>query len=99
VSLVLAAFIVAFVAGYLVRWDDQRTRAAEIAILRLLAKRREAYGLDLVDASAGVLGRGTIYVHLEERGLVRSRVETVPLKPGVVYGRRLYSISHPELAP
>ena len=65
-------------------------------ILRLLHERGESYGLDLIKASDGVLERGGIYVllaDLEARGLVRSRYVDEPLKPGVVYRRRLYSLA------
>lgn len=47
--------------------------AAEATILRLLAERGPLYGQELVDASDGALGRGTVYVWatgLEDRGLI-----------------------------
>jgi DNA-binding PadR family transcriptional regulator len=62
-----------------------RLPRSESAILTLLAARGACYGLELVDASRGLLKRGGIYVTLgrmEEKGLVTS-------KPGEG-GRRLY---------
>lgn len=44
----------------------------------LLATGRELFGLEMVEASAGLLKRGTIYVTLqrmEEKGLIESRQE------------------------
>lgn len=61
-------------------------------ILELLSERGERYGLELVEASAGRLKRGTVYVTLnrmEEKGLVSSRLEpTDGKRPGIP--RRLY---------
>jgi len=61
-------------------------------VLRLLVQ-GEMYGLQLVDASAGQLKRGTVYVTLgrmEQRGLVVSRQE--PRHPGAIgLPRRLYA--------
>lgn len=62
-----------------------RLAKSESVILTLLAARRGAYGLELVDASRGRLKRGGIYVTLgrmEEKGLVASRAGES--------GRRLY---------
>jgi DNA-binding PadR family transcriptional regulator len=50
----------------------------EALILDLLAEAGETYGLGLVEASRGGLGRGTVYVTLgrmEEKGYVVSRQE------------------------
>jgi DNA-binding transcriptional ArsR family regulator len=61
---------------------DEPFEQKRLLILRLLAKRVEAYGLELVEASEGEIGRGTIYVYLdslEEEGLIRSF--EVPLPP------------------
>jgi len=62
-----------------------RLAKSESVILTLLAARRDAYGLELVEASRGKLKRGGIYVTLgrmEEKGLVSSRASDS--------GRRLY---------
>jgi len=62
-----------------------RLAKSESVILTLLAARRDAYGLELVEASRGKLKRGGIYVTLgrmEEKGLVSSRAGDS--------GRRLY---------
>lgn len=71
------------------RWFN-RPPKAELCILNMLAQAREPmYGLDMIQASAGVLKRGTIYVwlaRLEERGLISSSV------PGIE-GRRKYRIT------
>jgi DNA-binding PadR family transcriptional regulator len=63
------------------------------AILEILRSepRREWYGLEMIKASGGRLGRGTVYVflhRLEEEGLVTSRPE--PESDTSVLGRRLY---------
>lgn len=58
----------------------------------LLTVSRELYGLEMVEASAGLLKRGTIYVTLqrmEEKGLVESRKEARP-EPEIGIPRRLY---------
>ena len=50
-------------------------------MLELLSTGREAYGLELVEASAGELKRGTVYVTLgrmEEKGLVAAREDPAP---------------------
>ena len=65
----------------------------ELLILSLLADGEERYGLQLVDASAGALKRGTIYVTLgrmEEKGYVASRQEEPPPGAGGM-PRRLYA--------
>ena len=62
-----------------------RLAKSESVILTLLAARRDAYGLELVEASRGKLKRGGIYVTLgrmEDKGLVRSTAGES--------GRRLY---------
>jgi DNA-binding PadR family transcriptional regulator len=49
----------------------------ESVVLELL-RGRERYGLELVDASAGALKRGSVYVilaRMEEKGFVESRQE------------------------
>jgi PadR family transcriptional regulator, regulatory protein PadR len=57
-----------------------------------LLRGRERYGLELVDASAGTLKRGSVYVilaRMEEKGFVQSRQEErMPAASGVP--RRLY---------
>jgi len=48
------------------------------SIVMELLRRRERYGLELVDASGGVLKRGSVYVilaRMEEKGFVESRQE------------------------
>jgi len=65
----------------------------EIVILELLATGSEMYGLEMVEASAGGLKRGTVYVTLgrmEEKDLLHSKLE-VSDAPGPP--RRLYKIS------
>ena len=67
----------------------------ESLILSLLTAMGESYGLDLVKASDGQLGRGTIYVTLsamEDVGLVASREETV-IDERIAIPRRLYRIT------
>ncbi len=65
-------------------------------ILELLGGRRNWWtGLDLVKASRGRLGRGTIYVllnQLEEQILVQSKEDDSPRSPGQL-PRRLYHIT------
>jgi DNA-binding PadR family transcriptional regulator len=66
----------------------------EQAILELLLEHGGwMYGLELVKASSGRLGRGTVYIHLdnlEVRGHVESREE--PLSTGLP--RRQYRITN-----
>ena len=67
----------------------------EDLILRLLAAKEELYGLDMVEASGGLLKRGAIYVILsvmEDKGLLSRRTETAP-SPGGVIPRPLYKIT------
>jgi PadR family transcriptional regulator PadR len=64
----------------------------ETVILEMLLESKEMYGLELVDASAGRLKRGTVYVTLkrmEDKGYVTSRPE--PSRAGSIgLPRRLY---------
>lgn len=58
----------------------------------LLTTGRELFGLEMVEASGGLLKRGTVYVTLqrmEEKGLIESKQEP---RPGAEIGipRRLY---------
>ena len=65
-----------------------------IAILKILAPGEELYGIQIMERSKGVLGRGTIYVtlaYLEEQLLVSSRQETVAAVGQIP--RRLYRIT------
>ena|ERR1051325_1493726 len=66
--------------------------AAESLILDLLRSGRERYGLELVEASGGVLKRGSVYVTLsrmEAKGFVESWQEEK--SPGAIgLPRRLY---------
>ncbi|MFO0751202.1 MAG: helix-turn-helix transcriptional regulator [Myxococcota bacterium] len=67
----------------------------ETLVLELLVAGRDRFGLELVEASAGGLKRGTVYVTLgrmEAHGLVTSRTEDAPRdgdRPGGM-PRRLY---------
>jgi DNA-binding PadR family transcriptional regulator len=62
----------------------------ESLVLDLLAGRGPTYGLELVEASAGRLKRGSVYVTLgrmEQKGFVTSRLEE---RRGEGPPRRLY---------
>ena len=66
----------------------------ELVVLNLLSRQRELYGLQMVDASAGALKRGTIYVTLsrmERKGYVQSSPDPTPSPNGPP--RRLYRIT------
>jgi DNA-binding PadR family transcriptional regulator len=67
----------------------------EALILELLVRSREMYGLELVEASAGRLKRGTVYVTLgrmEEKGYLTSAQEAKP--PGAIgLPRRMYRLT------
>jgi DNA-binding PadR family transcriptional regulator len=63
-----------------------------VVLEMLLTTGRELFGLEMVEASGGLLKRGTVYVTLqrmEEKGLIESRQEA---RPGAEIGipRRLY---------
>ena len=67
-----------------------RVSPLEALVLDLLVATSPTYGLDLVASSKGRLKRGSVYVTLgrmEEKGLVRSRLEE---RPGEGPPRRLY---------
>ena len=69
----------------------------EATILNLLisSRKREMYGLELVESSDGKLKRGTIYVTLgrmEEKGFVESRREAVDAAPSAI-PRRMYKVT------
>ena len=70
-----------------------RLAATERLILDLLVEHGELFGLRLVEASGGVLKRGTVYVTLgrmEDKGYLTSRQE--PLPPGAIgLPRRFYA--------
>ena len=70
-----------------------RLSATERLILELLVEHGELFGLAMVEASAGRLKRGTVYVTLgrmEDKGYLESRQE--PLPPGATgLPRRLYT--------
>ena len=69
-----------------------RLSSKEFLILDLLSGPGELYGMGLVTRSQGRLKRGTVYVTLhrmEEKGLVRSRVEELE-EPRAGLPRRLY---------
>ena len=67
----------------------------EIVILEMLAPGKELFGLEIMKNSEGVIKRGTVYTTLhrmEDKGLVKSRVEELPENsPGTP--RRLYFIT------
>ena len=67
----------------------------ERLILELLARTGQMFGLQMVDESAGVLKRGTVYVtlgRLEAKGLVTSQQEAA--QPGAIgLPRRFYKIT------
>jgi PadR family transcriptional regulator PadR len=66
----------------------------EAVALELLRSGAAMYGLEMVKASHGQLGRGTIYVllaRLEDKGFVVSTAEPVPGMPGMP--RRIYRIT------
>ena len=75
--------------------DFPRLSAKTALILEMLAERRKAYGLELVDSSAGRLKRGSIYVMLnrtEDQNLISSWLEDAPEgRKGPP--RRLYKIT------
>lgn len=66
----------------------------EYLILDLLRAGPEAYGLELVTRSGGLLKRGTVYVTLSrmvEKGYLRDRQELDTKHPGMP--RRIYQIT------
>ena len=69
--------------------------AKESEVLRHLVIGGEMYGLQIVDASGGSVGRGTVYVtlaRLQDKGFVDTRQEAQP--PGASgLPRRLYCIN------
>jgi DNA-binding transcriptional ArsR family regulator len=68
------------------------SKEAVILELMLASAARELFGLEMVEASGGLLKRGTIYVtlkRLEEKGLVESRPEVRP-SPEIGIARRMY---------
>ena len=72
--------------------DTIKLSASETLILKLLRRRRQMYGLEIVRASDGAIARGSVYVlldRLEEKGFVTSWLEDKPPHvPGIA--RRLY---------
>ena len=76
--------------------NDARTLPVkERLILELLSRSGQMFGLQMVDESAGVLKRGTVYVTLgrmEAKGLVASEQE--PPQPGAIgLPRRFYRLT------
>lgn len=70
-----------------------RLSATERLILELLVQHGELFGLALVEASAGRLKRGTVYVTLgrmEDKGLITSTAEDPPPGAGGL-PRRAYA--------
>jgi PadR family transcriptional regulator, regulatory protein PadR len=76
--------------------DFPRLSRKESLILEMLvSSTREIFGLEMVQASAGELKRGTVYVTLkrmEDKGLIESRTEA---RTGGEIGipRRLYRVT------
>ena len=72
--------------------DFPKLSSKEFAILEMLITNGEMFGLEMVEASEGVLKRGTIYVTLQrmgEKGLVESHAE--PRSEGEIgIARRIY---------
>jgi PadR family transcriptional regulator, regulatory protein PadR len=71
------------------------SRKERLILKLLLGAAHDLYGLEMVEASAGELKRGTIYVTLQrmqEKGLVDSRPEPRD-PPEIGIPRRLYSVS------
>ncbi len=71
--------------------------AGELVVLRVLlaSHPKEMYGLEIVKASEGRVGRGVVYVYLErleDSGFVASREAEVS-DPRVVIKRRLYRLT------
>jgi PadR family transcriptional regulator, regulatory protein PadR len=72
--------------------DFPKLSNKEFAILELLISNNEMFGLEMVEASEGLLKRGTIYVTLQrmaEKGLVESREEPRP-EGEIGIARRIY---------
>jgi PadR family transcriptional regulator, regulatory protein PadR len=68
-----------------------RLSSKEALILRLLIRRGEMYGLELVNEASGELKRGTVYVTLgrmADKGYVTSR--TIPQDDGSGIPKRLF---------
>lgn len=66
----------------------------QLTQLRHLDRSFRKYGLDLVKDSGGVLGRGTVYVHLhrmQEKGLVTSEPAPRPTDHPKLPPSRMYS--------
>lgn len=71
-----------------------RLSGVETEILRLLIGGGEMYGLELVDASGGLVKRGTVYVTLgrmAEKGWVTSRAVKLEHERGLP--RRLFTVT------
>lgn len=71
-----------------------RVSVKEAEILRLLIANGEMYGMEMVQASGGVLKPGTIYVTLgrmDDKDFVTSRVEKVEGATGLP--RRLFTVT------
>lgn len=92
--------MIAFVAGVAVGSVTEsaveivlrQNRARRRFVLDALAVRGWMHGLDLVEASSGLLRRGTVYVlldRLEDAGLVVSWVDSA----GEMSGQRVYAIT------
>ena len=77
------------------RNDFPRLSQKEILILEMLSDRGEMFGLEMVEASAGGLKRGTIYVTLSrmcDKGYVESR-EAPRQAPEIGIPRRVYRVT------
>lgn len=67
----------------------------EATILEMLLSGVEHYGLEMVEASKGLLKRGTIYVvlqRMQEKGFIESRKEA-RVAPEIGIARRIYKIT------
>jgi DNA-binding PadR family transcriptional regulator len=76
--------------------DLPRLSRKEVLILELLGSSgKKLFGLEMVEASAGELKRGTIYIMLhrmEEGALIKSEQERRPA-PEIGIPRRLYEVT------
>jgi len=74
---------------------DISSKEATILSVLLLRPAEELYGLQIVEASDGLLKRGTVYVilqRMEEKRLIESRQEERTL-PEIGIPRRLYAVT------
>lgn len=62
----LEAAVLAVLLVLLFLWGREQGRKERACILRLLMEGGEWYALDLVEASGGVLGQGTVFLALSD---------------------------------